>query len=76
MKKEEKIVVCWNCKGFGKKECSEIVDYHKNEYTYWDEVCRTCNGHGRLKQTVTTETSKLSDEELQVNSVNKDGGKQ
>lgn len=50
------ILLCEKCKGEGTVSCSELADYHKGEYHYWNEVCTKCKGTGRLMKTVTTQT--------------------
>ena len=52
--KESKILICKTCKGKGTTEHSELQDYHRGEYKYWNEVCWKCKGTGRLLQTITT----------------------
>lgn len=49
----EEVMVCDRCKGNGKVECSELVDYHKGDYNYWWEKCIRCDGTGRLVKTTT-----------------------
>jgi DnaJ-class molecular chaperone len=62
----ETIVICDRCKGFGKIENSEVVDYHNNISDYWDEKCLTCDGSGRM--VLVTSTRKLTSSELKLRS--------
>lgn len=52
----EEIMLCGPCKGTGLLQNSELEDYHNGTYRYWNTVCRTCKGLGRLKKVVVTET--------------------
>lgn len=45
------VELCVPCRGAGLKEHSELTDYHKGEYNYWDEPCKACGGSGRVKVT-------------------------
>lgn len=57
--KNKEIVLCSNCKGEGVIEHAELIDYHKGEYRYWDEPCKTCDGKGRLMKEIVITYSKL-----------------
>jgi len=63
---ETKIIICDVCNGSGKIEESECVDYHHNDYDYWDKMCTRCNGLGRLKETTIVETSILTPKYLKI----------
>ena len=64
--RNREIIVCPKCKGEGKREASEIEDYHHNTYNYWDEVCENCDGRGRVILETIKITSKLTDKELEL----------
>jgi len=54
---KSEIVICSKCEGKGHLERSELQDYHKGEYRYWDELCSHCEGSGRIiTKTETIET--------------------
>lgn len=63
---EEKIVLCDRCKGLGKIEMDETVNYHKNDKEYWDEECGACGGTGRLFEKTIIKTRKLNKQELKI----------
>ena len=42
------IVMCTRCKGTGILERSELTDYHRGDYDYWNEFCSFCKGEGRV----------------------------
>lgn len=44
----KRIIGCTVCKGTGTRGCSEVTNYHHNEYDEWLELCYTCGGDGRL----------------------------
>ena len=46
------IVMCTRCKGTGIRECSELTDYHRGDYDYWNEFCSFCKGDGRVVEVV------------------------
>jgi hypothetical protein len=48
----KRIVVCKTCQGTGVRECSELENYHRGEYDYWKELCKTCGGEGRMVEGV------------------------
>lgn len=48
------ILLCDMCDGHGVTGQSELEDYHKGEYKYWNVVCQKCKGSGRLLQTTVT----------------------
>ena len=58
------IIVCPECKGYGKKDKSELEDYHRNEYRHWDEACKNCNGLGRIKKITTIKHKILTKKDL------------
>ena len=60
------IVICDQCKGSGKRECSERYDYHHRYDWEWDEPCSRCGGLGRLKKIVETTYEKLTEEDLKL----------
>lgn len=47
----EKIIVC---SGEGIRACTELTDYHRYEYAYWNELCSFCLGEGRVVETTYT----------------------
>jgi hypothetical protein len=49
-KSSSKIIVCDYCSGTGIVKRSELTDYHRNDYSYWNELCTRCDGDGRLVQ--------------------------
>lgn len=64
--KSNTITICKNCKGSGKVEKKELKDYHHRFWDEWDEVCNDCGGLGRVMQTITISTRKLSKKELKL----------
>jgi len=48
------IVICSACDGVGTIQQSELSDYHRGEYKYWNTVCTMCKGSGRLLKTTTS----------------------
>lgn len=44
----KKIIVCSVCKGEGRVERSELTDYHRGDYDCWNELCKNCDGEGRV----------------------------
>lgn len=58
------IIVCDNCKGHGTIGQSELEDYHRGEYRYWNTVCTKCNGSGRMMQVVTTTVEPYDNSEV------------
>lgn len=47
-----RIVACTVCKSTGTRQCSEVTNYHRNEYDDWLDLCSTCGGDGRLVMVV------------------------
>ncbi len=47
----QNLEVCSHCKGSGVYTNSECVDYHRNDYDYWKELCSNCDGDGRVVRT-------------------------
>lgn len=45
---KKRIIPCMTCEGTGIRECSKLEDYHRGEYAYWNELCYTCEGEGRV----------------------------
>ena len=60
----EKIVVCSSCKGSGKVEMSEEIDYHHRIDDVWDEPCYVCGGTGRMVEQVNLR--KLRKDEIEL----------
>lgn len=58
----EKIVICKDCQGTGRKLHRELENYHHNEYNYWYEPCKKCEGTGRLKEI--TKSYKLTERDI------------
>lgn len=53
MSETSEVIICKQCEGTGLVGHSELQDYHKGEYRYWNTVCGICKGTGRLKKVVT-----------------------
>lgn len=66
MSKQETIVICEKCEGFGKEKHSKRYDYHHRYDWEWDEPCTECGGTGRLKKIVETTYEKLTQEDLKL----------
>jgi len=60
----ERIITCPSCKGSGKVQCVERVDYHHRIDEEWDEVCHVCDGSGRMVEQVSNR--KLRKDELEL----------
>ena len=60
----EKIIICQECKGSGKREKKECTDYHHNDYDVWDEPCDNCDGSGRMVEQILIRRLKKSELEL------------
>lgn len=63
--KQNKVILCDYCNGFGFKEKEELSDYHKREYTTYRSKCLKCEGDGRLIES--TERLSLSVDKDRVN---------
>ena len=48
MYRQNKVILCDRCKGFGFTLDEELSDYHKREYTTTRNICKTCDGDGRM----------------------------
>ena len=48
MYRQNKVILCDHCKGFGFTLDEELTDYHKREYTTTRNQCRKCDGDGRM----------------------------
>ena len=46
--RQNRVVLCDRCKGFGFIESAEMTDYHKREYTTPRTKCSRCEGDGRM----------------------------
>lgn len=46
--RQNKVILCQSCKGFGFVLDEELTDYHKGEYTTTRSICRRCEGDGRM----------------------------
>lgn len=44
----KQIVACTICDSTGIKSRSELTDYHRGDYDYWNEFCSFCEGEGRV----------------------------
>lgn len=66
MSKQEAIIICEKCHGFGKVEHSKRYDYHHGYDWEWDEPCPECGGTGRLKKIVVTTYEKLTEEDIKL----------
>lgn len=62
---EERIVICNECKGTGKKTITYCTNYHHGYYENWDEPCKSCDGAGRMVEQITIR--KLTKKELKIN---------
>jgi DnaJ-class molecular chaperone len=60
----ERIITCPSCKGTGKVERCERVDYHNRIDEEWDELCCVCGGTGRMVEQVSMR--KLRNDELEL----------
>ena len=49
---KKRIIPCMTCEGTGIRECSELTDYHRGDYDYWNEFCSFCKGDGRVVEVV------------------------
>jgi len=59
------ITICEQCEGKGYEDKSELEDYHKGEYRYWEILCRQCKGTGRIiTKTETTEITAPYDNKI------------
>ena len=52
MYRQNRVILCDRCKGFGFIESEEMTDYHKREYTTSRSRCGRCEGDGRLIESV------------------------
>jgi DnaJ-class molecular chaperone len=68
MRKE--IIICEVCKGIGKIDQRELVDYHHREWDEWEAACPSCGGTGRMYKF--TETKKIQTHELKIKERTKD----
>lgn len=50
--RDNNVVLCRRCKGFGYIIGEELSDYHKREYVTTRKTCNTCEGDGRMIETV------------------------
>lgn len=48
MYRQNKVILCDHCKGFGFTLYEELTDYHKNEYSTTRNQCKKCDGDGRM----------------------------
>lgn len=48
MYRQNKVILCERCKGFGFTLDERLSDYHKGEYTTTRNICKTCDGDGRM----------------------------
>lgn len=48
--RQNKVVLCERCNGFGFTEQEELYDYHKREYRTHRSSCSKCEGDGRMIQ--------------------------
>jgi len=48
MYRQNKVILCDRCKGFGFTLDEELTDYHKREYTTTRNECKKCDGDGRM----------------------------
>ena len=52
MYRQNRVILCDLCHGFGFIEREEMTDYHKREYTTSRSKCSNCEGDGRLIESV------------------------
>jgi hypothetical protein len=50
--RQNRVILCDRCNGFGFRETEELTDYHKREYTTSRNKCSRCEGDGRLIESV------------------------
>lgn len=67
MFRQNKVILCDRCKGFGFTLDEELTDYHKREYTTTRNTCKTCDGDGRMIEC--TESISLNTGNPEVNKV-------
>lgn len=48
MYRQNKVILCDRCKGFGFTLDERFSDYHKGEYITTRNTCKTCDGDGRM----------------------------
>lgn len=51
MSRNNNVILCDRCHGFGFIEKEELVDYHKRDYVTSRSKCNRCEGDGRLIET-------------------------
>jgi len=72
MSQTTEIIICSRCKGIGIIENSELEDYHKGEYRYWNTVCEFCNGTGRQQvETINSSITPYDDSKVKELIINK-----
>jgi hypothetical protein len=64
MSRNNRIVLCDRCKGFGFFEKDELTDYHKREYTTYRTPCSTCEGDGRMIESTEHLSFNLGNDEV------------
>lgn len=64
MSRNNRIVLCDRCKGFGFFEKYELTDYHKQEYTTSRTPCSTCEGDGRMIESTEHMSFKLGNDKV------------
>lgn len=50
--RQNRVILCDRCEGYGFQSSEECTDYHRNEYTTSRSKCLKCKGDGRLIETV------------------------
>lgn len=48
IKESKKVLSCPFCKGAGFDEREELINYHKRDYGTFYDICKTCNGEGKV----------------------------
>lgn len=68
MSRNNKVILCDRCHGFGFIEREELVDYHKRDYATSRTPCQRCEGDGRLIETVEHMSFNLGGDKVSRNS--------
>ena len=66
MYRQNKVVLCDGCKGFGFRLKEEMTDYHKREYTTTRSVCSRCEGDGRMIESTEHLSLNLGNDKVQL----------
>ena len=66
MYRQNKVVLCDGCKGFGFTLDEELTDYHKREYTTTRSVCTRCEGDGRMIESTESLSLNLGNDKVRL----------